>query len=359
MSKGYWFLILVLAGLLAACQAQPAANPTAPVASPFNTQPTETLPAVPPTLEIVSTPTRKPSPTPKSSPSPTPSPIPVEAEACFVSYPVPVAFFPDGKRILLRGDLGVQVFNLETMQVESEIANPPEARLTAVTLSPNGEMVAWSLDDFSIQLVRITDQQVLATLQGHTNVVGKLLFAPDGERLYSASHDSWIKVWDQEGSEVSAFQPTGADDFPSEVAGLGISADGSRLATLPYNGPVKLWSLPDFTLIRALGANGGYDYSDASFSPDGRRVAADTVNGMFLWETATGKELLGGNPGINSAAVTYSPDGRYLAYGLVDQSYHIVLAQPDGSLLASGGVELNIWRVEDGALLAVGKSDCQ
>ena len=384
MKTGCVFLIVFLAGLLPACQAQPVVNPTTPAVLLETTQPTKTAmieaaptktaPTASPTVEMVSTLTRPPAPTPS------PSPVPVESPACFVAYPVPVAFFPDGKRILLRGDAAVQVFNLETMQVEDLIENESKAPLIAVAMSPDGETLAWSFEDFSFQIIRIADKKVLATVQGHTNRVGKLLFSPDGERLYSASHDTWLKAWDLQGNEVGAFQPTGADDFPNEVAGLGISVDGSMLATLPYNGPVKLWSLPDFTLIRALGANGGYDYNDASFSPDGSLVAADTVNGLFLWETSTGKELLGGNPGINSAAVTYSPDGRYLAYSLVEQSYDIVLAlpdgsqivrtlpgnelpvwkmifSPDGSLLVSGGMETHVWRVKDGTLLAVGKSD--
>jgi WD40 repeat protein len=261
------------------------------------------------------------------------------------------------------------------------IENEAKARLIAVALSPDGKTLAWSLEDFSIQLVRVSDHKVLTTLHGHTDMVGKLLFSPDGERLYSASHDTWLKVWDLKGKELGAFQPTGADGLPSEVAGLSISSDGSMLATLPYNGPVKLWSLPDFTLIRSLGANGGYDYNEVSFSPDGSLLAADTVNGLFLWETSSGKELLGGNPGINSAAVTYAPDGRSLAYGLAEKMFDIILARPDGSQtlrslpgnqlpfwklgfspdgsrLVSGGVEIHVWQVKDGALLAVGKSAC-
>jgi WD40 repeat protein len=363
MRKRYFFLVVALAGLLAAYQAKTALSPTAPAASP--------------TIEILSTATSLPGPTR----SPSPGTVPAEAAVCFISDPTPVAFFPDGKRILLRGDMDVQVFNLETMQAESVIENKSKSHLIAVSLSPNGETLAWSFEDFTIQLIRISDHRILSTINGHTNSVGKLLFSPEGKRLYSASHDTWLKVWDLDGSAVGAFQPTGADDFPSEVAGLGISADGSMLASLPYNGPVKLWSLPDFTLIRALGANGGYDYNDASFSPDGSLVAADTVNGLFLWETSTGKELLGGNPGINSAAVTFSPDGRYLAYALVGETNDIILASPDGaqtmrtlpgnglplwemvfspdgSRLVSGGVEIHVWQVQDGTLLSVGKSDC-
>ncbi len=124
---------------------------------------------------------------------------------------------------------------------------------------------------------------------------------------------------------------------------------------------------------------GGYDTSDAVFSPDGRYLAADLASGLFLWSLPDGKELLNTASPINSLAVTFSPDGKFLAYSDNDT---VVLSSPDGknvlkkllgqqipiyellfsndaSLLAtSDGVEKRIWSTTDGQLLAVGKSAC-
>jgi WD40 repeat protein len=107
----------------------------------------------------------------------------------------------------------------------------------AAALSPDGETLAWSLEDNTIQLVRVTDQKVLHTLAGHTDMVTKLRFSPESDELVSASHDGWVRVWDMQGEEVRSFQP------PNEVLGIGISADGSMLATVPFDGPVTLWNL--------------------------------------------------------------------------------------------------------------------
>ena len=81
-------------------------------------------------------------------------------------------------------------------------------------------------------------------------------------------------------------------------------------------------------------------------------------------------------------AVAFSPDGQYLAYSNIDDSNKVVLAaphtgqfirvidqmqspvwelffSPDSSLLAvTDGVEIHVWRVEDGTLLSVGKNNC-
>jgi WD40 repeat protein len=185
-----------------------------------------------------------------------------------------------------------------------------------------------------------------------------------------------------EGNLIHAFQPPGALGFPDEVLGIGVSSDGMMLATIPFDGPVKLWSLEDYQLVRELGATGGFDTSDISFSPDGQLVASDTATGLFLWKISDGIELLSGNPGINSMAVAFSPDGRFLAYGEIGEKFDVVLSSPDGTqkihtleghlgpvgilffspdsslLLSSDWVETRIWQAEDGQLMYVGKGTC-
>jgi len=106
------------------------------------------------------------------------------------------------------------------------------------------------VEDFSIQLIRISDKILLHTLTGHMDIIGKLSFSPNGDRLFSASHDTWVRVWDMEGNLIHAFQPPGALGFPDEVLGIGISPDGTMLATIPFDGPVKLWDLRDYELVR-------------------------------------------------------------------------------------------------------------
>jgi WD40 repeat protein len=313
-----------------------------------------------------------------TSASATPTPEP----PCFVTGFSPIAFMPDGDRILVRAENGVQIFNLQTMEEEEFLESPGILYYPAVALSPDGEILAWALEDFSIQLIRIADKKLLHTLTGHTDIIGKLSFSPNGDRLFSASHDTWVRVWDMGGNLVHGFQPPGALGYPNEVLGIGVSPDGTMLATIPFDGPVKMWDLKDYKLVRELGGTGGYDTSDISFSPDGQLVASDAATGLFLWNTLDGTELLSGNPGISSMAMAFSPDGRFLAYGESGEKFDVVLSSPDGAkrirtleghpapvgilifspdsslLLSSDWVEILIWQVEDGQLIYVGKNTC-
>jgi WD40 repeat protein len=216
---------------------------------------------------------------------------------------------------------------------------------------------------------------VLKTLKGHTDAVTKLRFSPTGEELVSASHDRWVRIWDKDGEELGAFQPEG------DLLGIGISPDGAKLATVPFDGPVELWDLDSTEKVAELGGTGGYDTSDAVFSPNGQFLAADLATGLFLWRVSDGELVW--NDVKNSMAAAFSPDGRYLAYSDVDDRNKVFLSTPDGaqkirtlegtpggpvwelvfspdsSMLAStDGAEMRIWGVEDGRLLYIGKPDC-
>jgi WD40 repeat protein len=172
--------------------------------------------------------------------------------------------------------------------------------------------------------------------------------------------------------------------------GIAISPDWKKLATIPFDGWMKLWSLPEYTLIGSFEGSiqGGYSGSQAAFSPDGQYLAQHLGAGggyFSLWRIADGKLLLRG--GNISTGIDFSPDGRYLAYGemLPAGGGHIALRTPDGSQLihdllgpegslpglplftldgnqlvatdyASGA--LLAWSTADGQLLSLGEVNC-
>jgi WD40 repeat protein len=290
---------------------------------------------------------------------------------CFIFEQLPpVAFLPDDSGLMVRVSSGVQVFNLATGSLEAFIKS--SQGLTAVELSPDGETLAWALMDNTIQLVRVSDQQVLHTLSGPTDMVTKLRFTPGGDLLVSASHDHWVRVWNLSGALLSSFQ--------LDALGIGISPDGKMLATIPFDGPVVLWDLATGEKIKDFGGTGGYDTSDAVFSSDGQYLAADLASSLSLWRISDASLVW--NSVKNSMAVAFSPDGQYLAYSDIDDGNKVILASadtgqymreidmmqspvwdllfsPDSSLLAiTDGRGINIRHDEDGALLAVGKTAC-
>lgn len=300
------------------------------------------------------------------------SPASTGEEACFTpSIIPPFAFTPDNKSILLRGMDGVRFFNLDALE-EERILQAPQ-NINAAALSPAGDMLAWSLEDNTIQLVQVSDGKVMQTLSGHTDMVTKLRFSPGGEQLVSAAHDFSVRVWNIQGEELGMLQA-------GEVLGIAISPDGSTLATVPFDGPVSLWDLDTLEKIKDLSGTGGYDTSDPYFSPDGQFLAADLATGLYLWRISDGELLW--NEINNSMAIAFSPDGRYLAYSVVNEYNKVFLSTSDGSeilsfmeghqaplwelffspdsrlLVSADGLEIRIWSVEDNSLMYIGKAAC-
>ncbi len=304
--------------------------------------------------------------------APTPLSISI-SPICFTTDQLPVlAFSADNSKILVRASAGVQVFDLQTGSLEAYIKAAQAVIIAA--LSPDGQTIAWSLQDGTLQLVNRSSQEVLANLIGHPDPVYHLQFSPTGDKLVSASHDSMARVWDLKGNLLATIVSG------SSVVGLGISPDGSKLATIPSDGPVSIWDLAGYTKIVDLGGTGGYDTSDASFSPDGQFMAADLATGLYMWRLSDASLVW--HQVSNSMAVEFSPDGQYLAYSDIDDGNKVFLASadatqtirvvdelqspvwallfsPDSSLLSvTDGVEIRVWRVEDGSSLATGKTTC-
>jgi WD40 repeat protein len=293
---------------------------------------------------------------------------------CFDTYLAPIEFMPDNERILVRADSGVQIFNLEKMEEELFIESSTNLNRPAVALSPDGEKLAWALEDNSIQLIRLLDQGVIYTTNVHAGPITKLRFSPDGLSLFSASHDGWVKQLNSDGELINEFQPGGG-----EIVGIGISPDGTTIATIPLDGPVKLWDTKNDQVVAELGGTGGYDTSDVAFSGDGQFIAADLATGLAVWDIKSQTMLW---DGINSMAFAFSPDKNLLAYADISENNDLILSSPDGKqihkkfsghqgpvwelifspdgqLLAStDGIDLRIWQVEDGELLYIGKSEC-
>jgi WD40 repeat protein len=360
MLNRFAFLLLILSFFLVSCQ---------PAQIPAATETAELQTATP----QISYPSETPEPTHTALPA-----VPEIVPKCFTTTEGnPVAFMPDGTKILISERSKVRIFNLETMEEDSFLPTP-EA-VGPMALSPDGELLAWAREDYTIQLIRIADGKLLNTLEGHTGPAIKLRFSPSGDRLFSvAAMDTWVRIWDRNGKPLDSFEPTWADNLPNEIQGIGISPDGTMLGSVPFDGPAKVWNLAGKKELVNLGVSGGDVTSDIAFSPDGQFVAADLIGQLSLWRTSDWKKTLSG---VTSMAFAFSPDSRFLAYSDMDDNFNVnlrsldgtqetrvfekeqtfiydLIFSPDGALLASAGAGIQIWQVETGQLLYVGKATC-
>jgi WD40 repeat protein len=241
---------------------------------------------------------------------------------------------------------------------------------------------------FAIYLFRFETGELLQTLKGHRARVIYLTFSPDGTRLASGSTyfrddkpediDS-IRTWKLGQRWESERRFSGHEDA---VSGLAFSPDGNRLFSGSHDNEVQLWDLnsksPDGLLLKK---HHNQEVYGVAFSPDGAYMASGGLDGKInLWDAQGDflKELSQEMATVNSIAfspdknklrlvagldngtckVFSIPDGALVrTFKRFDDKVWAVGFSPDGTIVASSGGfngEISLWQTETGNLFESG-----
>ena len=223
-----------------------------------------------------------------------------------------IAFSPDGKQLVSGSGDGTvclwstqtrkQLWSADTPQKGTlslarhpeiselfDLSPPPTSPfeqlalvwVLAVAYSPDGKMIASSgSSDGTIQLWSVGAGKHLLTLEGHTEAVTALAFAPDGKTLVSGSNDDTIRVWES---------PTGTrkrvlTGHSNDVKAVVFSRDGKMIASGSKDASVRLWDSKTGRFLPTL--RGHYiGIETIGFAPDGKTVASgDGYGTILLWD---------------------------------------------------------------------------
>ena len=227
-------------------------------------------------------------------------------------------------------------------------------------LSPDGKLLAYAADDNSIVVRDIDTDHVRTVLRGHGDRAHTIHFSADSTRLFTASNDLTMRVWDlATGCALRVLRP-----FKSALAGGRFSPDGRRvvatdkttvclfdgetgdnIATLHGHEErlqgiwydrcgdrfvtnegypshrLRLWNAATGKLIRELGRHKN-TVTQVEFNADGTRIASSSMDQMLgLWDGLTGEPiatLKGHNGRVNCLA--FSPDGTQLVSASEDRT---------------------------------------
>ncbi|OAX32351.1 WD40 repeat-like protein, partial [Rhizopogon vinicolor AM-OR11-026] len=150
--------------------------------------------------------------------------------------------------------------------------------ILALSLSPDGKMIACGRDDGSVERWNTNGERIEGIWRGHSNWVRSLSWSPSGGHIASGSDDGTIIIRKAASGEVKV-------------------------------GPIEtkqgwVWSL--------------------AYSPSGGRIASGGEKTIWIWGSNTGKLLVGPieNLGWNVTSVVWSLDGSKL-YSTSDESARV------------------------------------
>ena len=199
-----------------------------------------------------------------------------------------LALSPDGRTAAVGIDRGIQLVDTRSGRVRTAsgvLSGAPSWLL----FSPDGRTVVSTSFDGTVARWDVESATPLETLRGHSRQVQQPVFSPDGQTLYTVSHDGTAIAWDLAGDRGlgrrftfthDPFNTTGYDGHPGSF-----SPDGKLIALGLKERGIRLW---DTTALRPAGPallETGGEVKMLAFTPDGRQLAAVTVDGhATLWD---------------------------------------------------------------------------
>lgn len=234
-----------------------------------------------------------------------------------------ISLSPDGRVIASASfDGTIRLLDITTGQTMRELPIKKEA-LLAVSFSPNGQCIAYVYaveKDYSIHIWNLNKNCHQCVLRGHQGVVRSISFSHDGLSLITASNDGTIRVWDIVKEKcINVLRDN--DIFALSAA---FSPNKNYIATSSYDKYVRIWNTVSGQLIHKL--EGHTDVvTNVVFSSDGSMLASTSEDFTIrIWDTATWqcKRCLKGHQRFVLSAA-FSPDNLILASGSSDNSIRL------------------------------------
>jgi WD40 repeat protein len=172
--------------------------------------------------------------------------------------------------------------------------------------SPDGSRLALAVGQTVAAVFDTANGRELHRLAGHQSFVSAVAWDPKGQVLATGSRDGTIRLWDAaSGSAKATFD---ADD---EIEGLQWNADGRQIAAATSRGTgtgqVRIWDIPRHEKVFTVEAQYGTTWrpnqprAGLFFSADGKRVAAEAIGGVTVWETTAGRPIFQGPTGSSGS----------------------------------------------------------
>jgi len=230
-----------------------------------------------------------------------------------------VAFSPDSESVAsASADGTVKLWSVErgTQLASYNAFGSRSANIRSVAYSPDGDEIASGCEDGTIKLWNVTDQKVRRTLTGQALPVLCVNYSPDGSLLATSTGFNQqtqvageLRLWDvKSGMEIASLE-----GHTTEIKRVVFDGDGRRLASVGSERTVMVWYVPDRTVETTFRADAAV--TSMAFLTDRNLLAiGDNRGGVAIYDVTQGaatKRYAGHEKLVPGIAV--SPNQKILA----------------------------------------------
>lgn len=244
-----------------------------------------------------------------------------------------VAFLSDGQTLASSGgekDVGtVKRWEAASGKEKAVLHTQPEVP-QQLAASPDGKLLAWG-DRNDILFWDVERGALRTTLKGVVLGVDKLTFSRDGKKLAVIAQGGNVLVWDVDKptEPLLKLQP-GLPDC------LAWNRDGTELAIGTGDKSLALWDLASKKPRKTISSFPD-NVSAVAYSPDGKVLAAASLDWIFCYDPATGNLLAKAKAPFaerhHPGCLVFSPDGKILASGAAEISSGSIILWDVAALL--------------------------
>jgi Prp8 binding protein len=194
------------------------------------------------------------------------------------------------------------------------------------------QLIVSGSDDNTVRLWDVRVKGCLESLN-HGFPVTAVCFSDHSDKIFSAGIDNDIKVWDMRKNEVVMT----LEGHTDTVTGIRLSPDGNHLLSNSMDQTVRMWDVRPFcqgsrNVKTFQGAQHNFEKTllKCSWSPDGTKISAGSADRfVYIWEVAS-RRILYKLPGHRGSVneVDFHPDEPIIGSASSDQTIYLGEIKP-------------------------------